>query len=108
MPPPSSPELSSPAPSSPALSSPEPSSPKKLLNIILGVFGGLVASLTVALLMELNDRRIRTTDDVLNDLRLPLVGVMLKSADAPSGLLGRKIQPWLVRRTPDALPNAAA
>lgn len=80
-----------------------PSSPKTLINLILGLFGGIVLSLTSVLLLELSDRRVRTTDDVLNDLRLPLVGVMLKSADATSGLLGRKAQPWLMRRGPEAL-----
>ena len=42
------------------------------------------------LLIELNDRRVRTPDDVLMELNLPLVGVLLKSEEAPSGLLRRK------------------
>lgn len=85
-----------------------PSSPKTLINLILGFLGGIVLSLTSVLLLELSDRRVRTTDDVLNDLRLPLVGVMLRSADAPSGLLGGKARPWLMRRSPEALAGQGA
>ncbi len=83
--------------------SPSASSPKILINMGLGIVGGMILALTAALLIELNDRRIRTTDDVLIELNLPLVGVLLKSADAPSGLLGRKARPWLLQSSPNAI-----
>lgn len=75
------------------------SSPKTILNMFLAIVVGFILSFVAALLLELADRRVRTVDDVLTDLRLPLVGVMLKSADERSLLMGRKIQPWLMRRT---------
>lgn len=77
----------------------EPSSPKTVLNMLLAIVFGAILAFISALMLELTDRRVRTVDDVLNDLKLPLVGVMLKSADERSLLLGRKIQPWLMRRT---------
>lgn len=86
--------------------SPNPSSPKVLLNMALGIVGGLILALTAVLLVELNDRRVRTADDVLMELNLPLVGVLLKSEDAPSGLLRRKIRPWLLRSPPTAVGGA--
>lgn len=76
------------------------SSPKTFLIMGVAIFGGFVLSITTVLLMELRDRRVRTTDDVLNDLQLPLVGVLLKAPDEPSSLLGSRIQPWLARRAP--------
>ena len=84
------------------------SSPKVLINMILGVFGGIVLSLTTVLFLELTDRRVRTIDDVLNELSIPLVGVLLKSADAPSGLLGRKARPWLMQSSPNAIAGPGA
>lgn len=75
----------------------QPSSPRVLINLFLGVFGGAVLALTAVLLRELTDRRVRTVDDVINELNLPLIGVMLESPNAKSGLLGRKTQPWLMR-----------
>lgn len=86
-----------------ATPSPSPSSPKVLINMALGIVGGLLLALTAVMLIELNDRRVRTTDDVLIELNLPLVGVLLKSADAPSGLMGRKARSWLLQSSPAAL-----
>jgi hypothetical protein len=74
----------------------------------MGIVGGMILSTTLALLIELNDRRIRTTDDVLIELNLPLVGVLLKSADASSGLLGRKSRPWLLQSSPNAIAGPGA
>ncbi|HRH05357.1 MAG TPA: chain length determinant protein EpsF [Burkholderiaceae bacterium] len=80
-----------------ASASSQPSSPRVLINLILGVFGGLILAFTAVLLRELTDRRVRTADDVVNELGLPLIGVMLNAPNAKSGLLGRKAQPWLMR-----------
>lgn len=87
---------------------PNPSSPKTLLNMALGIFGGLILALTTVLLVELNDRRVRTVDDVLAELNMPLVGVLLKSEDAPSTLLGRKTRPWMLQMMPKKLDGSGA
>lgn len=91
-----------------ATPSPNASSPKILINMGAGIVGGLILALTVVLLIELNDRRVRTTDDVLIELNLPLVGVLLKSSDAPSGLLGRKARSWLIQSSPNAIAGPGA
>lgn len=54
----------------------DPSSPKIVLNSILAIFvGGLLAIGTV-LAMELRNRRIRSTDDLLASLGLPVLGIL--------------------------------
>lgn len=54
----------------------KPASPKVLLNAILGVFLGLLAAIGSVLIAELRNRRIRTTADVADVLRLPLLGTL--------------------------------
>lgn len=54
----------------------EPSSPKVVLNTVLAVFIGLLLALGIAMLLELQDRRVRTVDDVVAAIGLPVLGVM--------------------------------
>jgi chain length determinant protein EpsF len=54
----------------------EPSSPRVVLNLLLGLFGGLLLAVVVALLLELRDRRVRTMQDLTAMLDLPVIGVM--------------------------------
>jgi len=74
------------------------SSPRWVMHMLLALFVGTLGGLAAALIAEVMDRRVRTIDDVIADLNVPLVGVMLKSADAKSSLLGKKMQPWLMRQ----------
>lgn len=58
-----------------------PVKPNKGLNIALGLFLGLVASCSLAFLLEYTDRSIKTEDDVakyLNDV--PVIGIIPKEA----------------------------
>lgn len=55
-----------------------PSSPKILINTALSIMVGLVLGLGIALLLELRDRRVRSTADAVAALGLPLLGVMPK------------------------------
>jgi polysaccharide biosynthesis transport protein len=57
-----------------------PSSPKTKRNTILGAILGLVLGLGVALLLERLDRRIREPEDLEEVYRLPMLGVVPKSA----------------------------
>jgi succinoglycan biosynthesis transport protein ExoP len=85
------------------------SSPRIMLHMLLALFIGTLLSLITAIVLELLDRRIRTVDDVVEDMRLPLIGVLLKSADAKSSLLGKKMQPWLMRQyTPEVIAHSSA
>ncbi len=56
----------------------QPSSPKILLNSALSVFLGTLLAVGTAMLLELRDRRIRSVDDVVAALDLPVLGFMPK------------------------------
>jgi chain length determinant protein EpsF len=56
----------------------EPSSPRMFVNTLLSVFIGLILALGIALILEMRDRRVRSTDDVPAALGLPVIGVMHK------------------------------
>ena len=60
--------------------------PKVLLNIILGVLVGLVLGLAAVFLMELVDRRVRSTEDLESGLDAPVIGSL--QPWHPSRLLG--------------------
>ena len=53
-----------------------PSSPKVMLNTLLSVFVGTLLAVGVALLLELTDRRVRSAQDVVEALALPVVGIL--------------------------------
>jgi len=59
----------------------EPSSPKLLLNTLISIFLGTLLGVGAALLVELMDRRVRASDDLVLMLDLPLLGT-LDSRDA--------------------------
>jgi polysaccharide biosynthesis transport protein len=59
-----------------AVPSSEHSSPKLVLNTLVAVFLGGLLALATALLRELLDRRLRSEEDVLQSLELPLLGVV--------------------------------
>lgn len=56
----------------------EHSSPKILVNVALSIFVGLLLAVGVALLLELTDRRVRSPDDVVATLGLPVLGTLPK------------------------------
>ena len=54
----------------------QPASPKLLLNTALSVVAGFVLGLGLVMLLELRDRRVRTSQDVVIALDLPLLGIL--------------------------------
>jgi len=74
---------------SPAGEPVEPSSPKVGLNTALSIVVGLMLAVVAALLVEMLDRRVRTTADAVEGLGLPLLGT-LPGPSLRSGLLGRR------------------
>lgn len=81
-----------------ALPPAEAATPRVFLNTLVAlVVGSLLAAVT-AILVELLDRRVRTNTDIQEQLGLPLVGVLLKTENAPRGLLTRKAPPWIIHR----------
>lgn len=56
----------------------QPASPNIFINTALSLMVGLVLGLGIVLLLELRDRRVRSTENVVTALKLPLLGVMPK------------------------------
>ena len=54
----------------------EPATPRVLLNIILSVVIGLLLAVGMVLLLELRNRRVRSINDVVAALDLPVIAVM--------------------------------
>ena len=71
------------------------SSPKLVLNTVLAIFVGGLLGLGTALLRELLDRRVRSAQDLVLALDLPVLGVMLKPT---RGLLEARRQKRLLQR----------
>lgn len=63
-----------------------PARPKVLLNLVLGVIVGLALGLAAVFLLELLDRRVRSTDDLEAGLDAPVIGQL--QSWQPSRLLG--------------------
>ena len=91
---------------SPAVAPTSPSSPKIVLNAILAFVVGTMLAIAAALLLEWVDRRVRTTEDVVQVLDLPMIGVMPKPGGR--GFLGRAKNPMIPRRVLARLPQAPA
>ena len=56
----------------------EPSSPRVVLNVMLSVFLGTLLAVGTTLLLEMMDRRVRSVDDLITALDLPVIGVLPK------------------------------
>ena len=50
-----------------------PSSPKLLLNLLIAAFGGTLLGVALALLFELSNRRVRSSEDLVHMLDLPVL-----------------------------------
>ncbi|HRH79841.1 MAG TPA: chain length determinant protein EpsF [Thiobacillaceae bacterium] len=62
----------------PAIQPLEPSSPKVLLNTLLAVFLGTLLGVGLALLTEMLDRRVRSSEDLVTSLDIPVLGELGK------------------------------
>ncbi len=62
----------------PASEPTEPSFPKLILNMMLSVFMGTLLGVGAALVLEMLDQRIRSADDLVEMLQLPVLGVLKK------------------------------
>jgi polysaccharide biosynthesis transport protein len=60
----------------PAIAPPDPSKPRVFLNILVSVFLGGLFAIGLALVLELANRRIRSTDDLVEALELPVLGAI--------------------------------
>ncbi|HXD05856.1 MAG TPA: chain length determinant protein EpsF [Burkholderiaceae bacterium] len=83
----------------------DPSSPRILLNTAIGVFLGALLAMITALVMEMMNRRVRSIQDVVLSLGVPVIGVLPKQTRTP--LFGKGAQPLLARRVLGQLPLAS-
>ncbi|MDZ7919087.1 chain length determinant protein EpsF [Rhodoferax sp.] len=60
----------------PAIAPPDPSKPKVLLNVLVSIFLGGLLSVGLALVLELTNRRVRSTEDLVEALDLPVLGAI--------------------------------
>lgn len=51
-------------------------SPKPLINAVVGIFFGLIVALIIIFLKEMQDKRIKTEEDVAEILDLPVLGTI--------------------------------
>ncbi|WP_243186935.1 YveK family protein [Clostridium muellerianum] len=58
----------------------KPIKPKKILNIVIAFFIGLIASLGFAFLLEYMNNTLKTEQDVIKYLGLPVIGIIPKDA----------------------------
>ena len=95
----------------PALPPAEPSSPKILLNTLFSIVIGIALAIVAAFSMEWLDRRVRTSEDVITALDLPMLGVMPKpqgrrlqsNAAARNAMIPRRV----LARLPHQQPRGA-
>lgn len=52
--------------------------PKTLVNLLIGVVFGLVLALLIIFIKELIDKRIKSEEDVENELNIPVLGSIQK------------------------------
>ncbi|ODT63831.1 MAG: chain length determinant protein EpsF [Nitrosomonadales bacterium SCN 54-20] len=63
-------------PLNPASVPSEPSKPKLLLNMLISIFLGTLLGVGVALVMELMNRRVRSVEDIVEAIEIPVLAVM--------------------------------
>ena len=83
----------------------DPSSPKIFINTALSIFLGLMLAVGVALVLELSDRRVRSAEDAVAALGLPVLGTLPKPG-AKRFLAGHRA--LLPGQRPMGLPAPAA
>lgn len=70
---------------SPASEPIEPSSPKILINTLISLLGGIALGVTFSLMREMMDRRVRSVDDIMEKMDLPVIGSIPRPLVSLSG-----------------------
>ncbi len=69
-----------------------PDSPKVLLNVLVSIFLGTLLGLSVALIIEMVDQRVRSAEDLVDVFQAPVLGVVQWGKPKQKGL---KLNSWL-------------
>jgi uncharacterized protein involved in exopolysaccharide biosynthesis len=73
----------------PAFPATTPSKPRVFLNILVSIFLGTLLGIGLALMLELTNRRMRSAEDIVEALEIPLLGVISSGrAMRPAPALG--------------------
>src|SRR6185436_4978497 len=81
-----------------ALAPLEPSFPKPLgKTMLMAIAAGILLGVGAAFLLEMLDRRIRTTDDLVDVLKLPVLGVIARAREPRSLGMWRQHTPLLAK-----------
>ncbi len=70
--------------------------PRWSLNLPLGAFAGMLLAIGAVLAREAGDRRIRSIEDVVLGMRLPVLGTLLATPPGRASKL-RAVRPWTLR-----------
>ncbi len=73
----------------PAVPPADPSKPRVLLNILVAIFLGSLLGVGLALTLEMASRRVRSVEDLLEALGIPVLGII----SSASGMLKRTKKP---------------
>lgn len=95
----------------PAVPPTQPSSPKIVLNTLFSIVIGLALAIVAAFFMEWLDRRVRSSEDVVTALDLPMLGVLPKPQarrlQSGSNARGAMIPRRVLARLPSQQPRGA-
>ena len=95
----------------PAVAPTQPSSPKIVLNTLFSIVIGLALAIVAAFFMEWLDRRVRSSEDVVTALDLPMLGVLPKPQarrlQSGSNARGAMIPRRVLARLPNQQPRGA-
>ena len=68
----------------------DPSSPKLLLNLLIAAFGGTLLGVALAVLLEFANRRVRSSEDLVHMLDLPVLASITSSGGGHTRLSGSR------------------
>jgi polysaccharide biosynthesis transport protein len=68
----------------------DPSSPKLLLNMLIAAFAGTLLGVALAVLLEFANRRVRSSEDLVNMLDLPVLASITSSGGGYARLSGSR------------------
>ena len=80
-------------PLNPASVPTEPSKPKLLLNMLISIFLGTLLGVSAALVVELMNRRVRSAEDILEAIEIPVLAVISGPSRKLSGRLPKLLKP---------------
>jgi len=76
----------------------DPSSPKFMILLEVGMFLGVILGVGTALMLEMNDKRLRQDEDLIRLLGVPVLGRIGAVKPAPHSIVGQEPPPGSLAR----------